>query len=432
MALDDLVSVTITAETTTPTKPGFGTPLLVGYHTVFNDRVRTYKSVKAMKTDGFAASHPLVLAATAVFSQKVRPKQIKVGRRALAYTKAFTLTCLSATEGDVYDITINGEAVTYTVLASATTTTVATAIELLVEAVTGISSTSSGAVITMTGASGAFVTVKDWSHNLSVKDTTADPGIETDMDAILAADPDWYGLILDSQSKAEVLGVADWVESNRKLFGFDMIDTEVTDSGVSNDVMSSLKTLAYARTYGLYSNKSNCDFGAAAWMAQRFTSNPGSDTWMFKTLVGVNPSYLTDTEYTNLRTKKANIYTTVSGINMTQDGWSASGEFLDVTRFVDWLQAEIQVRVFTRLANSDKIPYTDGGVDLIKSIIASALTDGTIAGGLAADPAPTVTAPLVADVSSLERANRNLPDVEFQGRLAGAIHSLEITGRLAV
>jgi hypothetical protein len=77
---DNIVKVTITAETKTPTRVGFGTPCVFAYTTVFPERARVYASVSDMITDGFTATDPAVLAVTGVFSQNPRPSQVVVGR----------------------------------------------------------------------------------------------------------------------------------------------------------------------------------------------------------------------------------------------------------------------------------------------------------------------------------------------------------------
>jgi hypothetical protein len=69
---------------------------------------------------------------------------------------------------------------------------------------------------------------------------------------------------------------------------------------------------------------------------------------------------------------------------------------------------------------------------MIKSVLFAVLKDGIRAGGLSSDPAPEVTAPAVADVDSITKAGRILPDVKFTATLAGAIHNLEISGTLSV
>ena len=43
-----------------------------------------------------------------------------------------------------------------------------------------------------------------------------------------------------------------------------------------------------------------------------------------------------------------------------------------------------------------------------------------------------VTVPLVADIDPADKAVRNLPDVNFTGVLAGAIHTVEIAGTISV
>ena len=44
MSLSDLVAVNISSSTVTPTKQGFGTPMLAAYHKQNTDRVRFYSS----------------------------------------------------------------------------------------------------------------------------------------------------------------------------------------------------------------------------------------------------------------------------------------------------------------------------------------------------------------------------------------------------
>jgi hypothetical protein len=166
-------------------------------------------------------------------------------------------------------------------------------------------------------------------------------------------------------------------------------------------------------------------------------TDPGSITWEFKTLAGVPVTTRQhvggEGGFMELRAKGANYYRAVKGINMTQGGGQApSGEYLDVMRGSDWLFARIQENCIALLANADKIPYTDRGVDQIRSEILGVLQAGVNAGFLAEDPAPTVTAPSVADVSSTDKGNRTLPDVDFEATLAGAVHSVTIAGRLVL
>ena len=78
--------------------------------------------------------------------------------------------------------------------------------------------------------------------------------------------------------------------------------------------------------------------------------------------------------------------------------------------------------------NSDKIPFTAPGIDAVKSAVKSALLAGVNAGGLAADPVPTVDAPTAAEIDSSYKNLRELPNVTFTCKLAGAIHNVDISG----
>ena len=75
---------------------------------------------------------------------------------------------------------------------------------------------------------------------------------------------------------------------------------------------------------------------------------------------------------------------------MTFEGKTPSGEYVDVTRFVDALSAGLQEDVFATLLNQDKVPYTDGGASLILGVVKARLQQGILDGGLAEVDVPAV------------------------------------------
>jgi hypothetical protein len=443
MSLDDLVNVTISADTTAPSRPGFGTILcqLSKVPAGFPGNVTTVVKALTDMTDlGFSTSDPGYVLVKKIFSQKKgRPRQVKLWKRSLPPTFATTLKVTAAVAGHVAAVDVNGTTCSYTVQGGDTADDVAAALTALITAVTGVDATASTDTITVvsSGAAGNLVQLANWTAQLSLKNTTADPGIATDLAAALVADSDWYGLQLDSNSKAEVDAAASWAESNKKLFVPFTCDSECMDSGVTDDVGSVLKGFGYVYTGLLFNGNDTFSYAGAAWMGGRFPFQPGSYTWAFKTLGGVKADDLTPSQQTALENKRINTYTTIASVDVTLKGITAGGEFLDITQFIDWLKSEIQVRVFGRMANLPKIPFTDLGVDIIVNEVKGALSAGVRVGGL--DPgdgkdiaAPDASAPAVADVDTIDRANRHLPDVKFSGRLAGAIHDLDINGTLSV
>jgi len=548
VSLEDIVNVQITSSTKTPTRAGFGTPLIVAYHSLYVDLVRSYTKLSEMEEDGFSSSDPAYRIARTIFSQQPRVKRVKVGRRELPFSQIVDLTPAAPALGKVYSLSVNGHEVTYTALGSdnlaavctalasalnaksdadadaivtahdtsaslltlddetelngvvggsemdppravqatfsahgdfdATTITVSgrdkagnnvtdtiavpnggnatvegalgtlfariTSVSVPAQSGTGGSFTiglrarfsaaggSGTKVVVSTTSEGVMTTFADLSASIALKDQTSDPGIAGDLSDILAADADWYGLLLDSNSKAEVLEAAAWAETQRVIFCAQTSDSEAKDSSVTTDVLSTLKADSYARTSCWFHPNLGSDFLAAGIMGNRYPDDPGSDTWAYKTIPGVSVYALTDTQKTNLHNKRGGTYTVVAGVPVTEQGKVAAGEWIDVVRFVDWLRARMQERLFFILVNAKKIPYTDSGVELVKAEVEAQLGDGVRVGGLAATPAPTVTAPLVAEVDPIDRANRVLPDIQFSGTLAGAIHAIEITGTISV
>lgn len=433
--LDQVVDLQITVTDKAPSRPNFGMPMLVGYHTAWLNRVRQYTDADDMLLDGFTTASPLYKMAQTLKAQSPCPKTFKVGRLALPYTQTVTLEVENATQGYVYNGTINDEVVTYTVGASATLTTVATALELLVEAVTGIASTSAVAVISAVSAVGALSSFY-FDRGVKIQDVTTDPGIATDLAAINTEDSSWYGLAIDCNSEAIVTAAAVWAEANKKLFATQSSDWGVVDTTVTTDIASDLKALSLTRTVGLYHRgiARSTDWAAVAWLSVGLAADPGSITWAFKSLAGVGIDSLRAGERSSLDTKNWSSYEAVNGLNITYQGKTPSGRFIDVTHFVDWLYSTIQINAFALLANAPKLPYTAAGLSAVKGSIENSLAQGkkNPNPGLDPDYVSVVTIPPVAEQTTVDRAARVVRGIDFQDRLSGALHSLIIRGRLSI
>lgn len=441
MSLEDVVEVTITNETKTPTKPGFGTPLIaaskvpVGWGSA---RVRVFSKLAELKDLGFATTDPAYKAASLIVSQNPRPKKFAIGKRLTAPAQSVKLKCISALQGDVYTVDVavgNGAFTTlsYTVLAAATTTTVATAIELLTEAVVGVDSAAATDTITVTpNAAGTLVNFRNWSSNFEITDATPDPGLAADLDDFAEANVDWYGLCLDSNSKAEVVVGAAWTEANKKIFAYNTSDAAVRDPATTaTNVFYVLKGLSYKRSVGLYSGTELLSYAGAAWLGRVFPYPPGKLTWAYKDLAGVATDKLETGHRAAIEAANGNHYEEVAGLAVTRYGKTASGEFADVTHFLDWLEMEMKIAVFVKIASGPKTPYTTNGINSILGVMRGVMRAGVRVGGLADDENLYVRGPAVTDVDASVRASRLLPNLEFGGRLAGAIHTAILAGTVS-
>ncbi len=437
MPLSDIVDVTITTQTKGIAQAGFGTPIIVGYHDAFLELVREYSDLASLVTDGITVNHPIYKAAQAIMGQSPHPSTFKVGRRALAFTETIELKPTDITEDLVYTVkvvSLDGTETTcsYTVLNGDAVADIVTALAALITAITDLTATDATTHVSCAADNaGEYFFYEELNAALEFTDVTTDPGIATDLAAIYLYDPDWYAACIDSNSETEIKAAAAYIETLDRIAAFNTKDAGVKDSGVSDDIATDLQGLAYVRNPLIYSEHHQ-GYAGAAWLGEMLTTTPGSATWAFKTLAGVSVDSLNTTEQATVEGKSCNHYLRIAGVNITRYGITPGDEYIDIIRGRDWLKARLQERVYAILVNNPKVPYTDGGVDLVRTEVRAQLREGISNGYLAADPPFTVTAPLVADVSANDKANRLLPDIDFEATLAGAIHKVVISGVLSI
>lgn len=427
MSLADLVTVSITATSNLPTLQGFGVPLVVAYHNLYTDRIRYYSSLTAMVTDGFLVTDSAYLAASAILAQSPNVTQFGVGRRALGSLQTLVLTLTSTSTLDTYKATFVDSAGSSHTLSVASTGTPSTDAPTVATAISGFTLagctvTHTGATVTLTHTAGHLTDIQGWQVNPSnaiftLVDSTADPGIATDLAALLAADgTGWYGFTLDSNSSAEILAAAAWNESNKRFFITNNSDT-ICGTSSTSDVMSSAQTSAYTRTGIIFSASQIKGYSGGAALGRILPQSAGSYSLAYKTLTGVKSDVLTETQTNNIITKSGNYYTTYKSVPILFPGVSPGAEFLDIVLGVDALTDRIQTDIFGDLVAAAKIPYTDAGVDTLVATIYADLAVfvnppyNFLNGGDATTPAPTVSAPTVASQSASNRAKRDRKSV---------------------
>lgn len=266
----------------------------------------------------------------------------------------------------------------------------------------------------------------------------SDETITDTLQAIIDADSDFYGVLLVSEHKTDTVEYIKEVEelvaavsTRRLLVGIDF------ELGTENTNLDSFrKALAESkRVFAIHKiapqtgpNALPEDFPAAAWMGKMLSQAPGSASWAFKQLEGVSKAQLSTNTIDKLQKANINRYINIKDVGVTLDGRVAQGEYIDIIHGIDWLHVRIQERLFRLLMVNPKIPFTLQGVDLVRSEIMAQLKEAVYRGLLAADPEPMVSIPNIEDIDPTTRGKRILPDVRFSGRLAGAIHHIEIQG----
>ncbi len=437
--LNDIVNVQIALQTTGVVRGNFGTPMIVAPLMSFPERVRSYSTFAEASADNLP--QPVILALSAAFGQIPRPKQIKVGRRAVLKGVVDVSTLVPA---GTYTIKVNTTTYTFTADANPTALEIVTGLAAQVALDTNaiitavvVGNTLELAWIGTNIGSITLGTNLSWGliSPLSGGTATAD-----DLNAILNIDRNWYGLIMTERVKQTQIDAAAWTEANEKLFITATNEADVLNPALSTDLLSLFQASRLFRTAALYHTAAATEYPDAAWAARVFTIQPGAETWALKGLSSITASNLTTTERNTILAKGGNTFEKYQDqIFLTNPGKVSSGEWIDVIRFRDWLKDTIQVNMAQMMINRDKIPYTDQGIQLCVNNLRKSLQEGVNVGGIAPDeldsngnnvPGFVITYPRSIDISPTIKATRVL-NLGFTARLAGAIHAVEIAGALA-
>lgn len=453
MSADDIVTLNISLASKATSQAGFGRPLLMSCEAPYVGRTKLYSSSTGLAdllTDGFSATGKTYQDAQALLQQKPCPVDFKIGKRLLKPTSIVNLIPTVTTQGFIYSGVINGIAWTYTVLAAATVATISTALAALIGGL-GAGVTASGASTTWCAVT-ASVTGKPIMLDLlvpelDVADVTADPGIATDLAAVIAADNDWFGLLIDSNSKNEILAAAAYAETKRKVFFATTSDSAAQNPGSTTDVIYAAKAFAYFNTLIFWHHDVNGQMAAAA-LGSFLTTVPGAATLAHLAVIGVAPSdvagngtpWCTAAEQNAVQNKNGNTYITLGSQGDVYPGKVVGGDFVDNVRFIHFMYARIQeafIDLLQSLSNSQsKLPMTDKGISKAKNTLLNLLNGWCKPPYNALDSspdfAPTVSAPAVADLSPADKAARKLPNIQFGARLQGAIHLFQISGVVTV
>ncbi len=240
---------------------------------------------------------------------------------------------------------------------------------------------------------------------------------------------EFYAVVSTSLNDDDVLGIAEVVETQSKIFATISADTDIKGDA-NNNILKQLNALKYNRTYLMYT-ETPTDWANAAWLGRMLPLQPGSATWAYKELIGINDnSNLNATERANIKLRKGNYFTELAGIEVTFLGTMVSGEYIDVIHGLDWLEAFIQENIAQLLIAAPKIPYNNNGIGLIENSLRASLQEAVLRGIINQDF--VITVPDILNVSHVDKVARRLTNVKFTATLTGAIQNIVINGSVTV
>lgn len=435
--LSDIANVSIALNTTSVARANFGTQMITSPLASFAERVRTYSDFDSTNPDNLTPI--LQTALSDAFAQIPRPRQVKIGRLSVAKV---AIAPVDAVGLAVYSLKLGGTLISVTAVASPTTSTISTQLASAINtAALGVTATAVAGIVELVFI-GVIIPVTDFTKiQWDVITPSVTVGIlAADLGAIKDEDNAWYVLHLTERTNARVLLAAEWTETQEKLFVVASQNSDILTPAISTDIISLLKASQYFRTAISYHGKANTESADVAWASRVLTIAPGGDTWALKKLASVTPDKLTATNRVTIFGKNGNTFEYYqSSIALTGAGKVAGGEWIDVIRFRDYLKDLIQTNLVMLMINRDKIPYTDGGIQLLANNLIGSLRTGQNVGGIAPDeiaadgtkrPGFNVTIPLSSEIDDITKASR-VVYLKFNARIAGAIHVTDVSGALA-
>jgi len=450
MAIEDIVSVTITSNSRGVDRASFGVPMVAGSFT-FNDAAvaKLYDLGKVLSSitadSSVVAGDKTYRALQALAAQTPKPRKVVVGSLPSVVTQTFDVQVIVSDDGAYTIVIQNGTATarTFTYAASSETAQqIAAGLAALINADAALTATAVATdVITVTAttpALGVYEHLVDLDlTKFAFTEQTVAGSVVTELQAIRAANSDWYGCVVARPlAEAGVALVAADIETQEELFFHTSYDTaERAGTGIGDN----LGALGLQRSVVVYSDEQDQE-KAAAWMSYGFSQDPGSITWAYKGAALISADAFSTAEETAMGADVTNRYVDFAGADVFLPGKVAGDEWIDTIRGRDWLVVRLRERIAGILVNSPKIPYTQGGADLLGNAVEAQLREGIAQGYLSPDPLTgedgtppfVVTVPVVSEIDAAVKATRVLPDVAFTARLAGAIHQVAIEGVIQV
>lgn len=239
---------------------------------------------------------------------------------------------------------------------------------------------------------------------------------------------DWRQLVLVGAESTEYVGVADYIETTQnKMLFLSMGMTEWTT------FKTSLEGKEYERTVILVNDT---EYACAALVGMAGGRTAGSFTYKFKTLKGVVAEDLTDAQIDELHENGAFGYVTKAGDDITTEGISVGGMYIDIRDSIDYVVQTMEYNIQKTFNTTDKVHYDNRGIALLEAAATSALQEAFVNGIIAVQedgvtPDYSVSFSARSATTEEDRASRVYPYGSFKFSLAGAIHECEVYGEVS-
>ena len=447
--VNEIVSIEITRDTLGRERTGFGTPIIITDEYNGVGRVGSFVDRNGVRDAVVGGELSKTWKkANAIFSQNPRVKRIAIGAKASVKVQTATGTM---TQGSLTAV-VNGVEVVQAYSSNLVGTLTALAGAIGSASIAGVASATYEAnAITITPTAGNVVSFTISATGLATANTlafalTATATAETYAQAIDACsleNDQWYWVLATTDATADIVAISAKIETLVKMYVAQTSEANVVNLSVSSDttsVASLLKATDATRTVLVYADSSASNYDASL-VGRVATLEAGTYTMKFKSFAQAVASSLSPTQSVNARDKYCNTYEEIGAQDILREGVTPSGEFADVIVFVDWLKATMSEDVYKTLTKSDKVPFTDNGIQAIANSMEKSLSLGVKRGAISEksfndndeqDGGYVIQVPRKQDTLANDRALRILKDVKFTAWISGAVHFVEINGVVTI
>ncbi len=206
-------------------------------------------------------------------------------------------------------------------------------------------------------------------------DFTTPVTLAASLDALRAATDVWFAQTTTSRVKADLVEMAAWSLTNKKLFGFQSSDADIL-TGVGGNVMDTINLLNNGYCWGIYHGVDAEPLGTS-WMSAGLWPDPDqlASVWYHRQLIGVSADDITPAQAVLAKEDGSNLFAPFGGPPATNDGKLFDGSFVDDLIVREWFKARLQeslIQFQVDLAKrGQKIPYSAKGLGMVGGRILS-------------------------------------------------------------
>ncbi len=271
---------------------------------------------------------------------------------------------------------------------------------------------------------------------------------DTAITAIENVNNDWYalGALKKYRDTDDAEDMADEIESRRKMFLIASNDVNTLTLGSTSTFSYYLKNADYKRTAAIYHDNSAL-YPDMSWMGQQLPKDVGSTNWAYQELAGIAEGAevnitavtLTEAQKDAALDVNCNLYTSTLAADFTYFGTMGGGrnadkdgEYIDIIRNIDFLQARTEEGLLDFLLQRDIVPMTNAGISMVDNQLKSLLDTYGVKQGILVQDTVVTSFPKRSEISQTDRDDRLLPDGTFTAELQGAINTVDVRGTVYI